>query len=129
MFSHLGSHARVEGVLILWGAHLLPPHHLLQAHTVVILEVAHTLPVDMGLNLKGEGKGREECDKKEGKERQGVIRERGTGSCVLHVRNKNNLKIYSNHILDRKVRRERQIMRETEGETDSKRRRGHFMNS
>lgn len=64
MFSYLGSHARVEGILILCRAHLLPPHHLLQTDTVIILEVAHTLPVNMSLNLKREGK-REESEKKE----------------------------------------------------------------
>ena len=50
--SHLGSHTRVEGVLILCRAHLLPPHHLLQTNVVIILEVADTLPINMGLNLK-----------------------------------------------------------------------------
>lgn len=52
--SHLGSHARVEGILILRGAHLLPPHHLLQAHVIVVLEVAHTLAVHMSLDLAAE---------------------------------------------------------------------------
>lgn len=64
MFSYLGSHARVEGILILCRAHLLPPHHLLQTDTVIILEVAHKLPVNMSLNLKREGK-REESEKRE----------------------------------------------------------------
>lgn len=58
MSSYLGSHARVEGILILSRAHLLPPHHLLQTHVVIILEVAHALPVNMSLNLKREGKKR-----------------------------------------------------------------------
>lgn len=49
--SHLGSHARVKGILILCGAHLLPPHHLLQAHVIVVLEVAHTLAIHMSLDL------------------------------------------------------------------------------
>lgn len=52
--SHLSSHARVECILILRGAHLLPPHHLLQAHVIVVLEVAHTLAVHMSLDLKTE---------------------------------------------------------------------------
>lgn len=51
-FSYLGSHARVEGILILCRAHLLPLHHLLQTHIVIILEVAHTLPIDVSLNLE-----------------------------------------------------------------------------
>lgn len=49
--SHLGGHAGVEGVLVLRRAHLLPPHHLLQAHVVVVLEVAHALAVDVRLDL------------------------------------------------------------------------------
>lgn len=55
--SHLGGHAGVEGVLVLRRAHLLPPHHLLQAHVIVVLEVAHALAVDVRLNLRAEVKG------------------------------------------------------------------------
>lgn len=55
--SHLGCHARVEGILILCRAHLLPPHHLLQAHVVVVLEVAHALPVDVSLDLRADRRG------------------------------------------------------------------------
>lgn len=54
LFSYLGSHTRVEGILILCRAHLLPPHHLLQTNIVIILEIAHTLPINMRLNLKRE---------------------------------------------------------------------------
>lgn len=50
-FSHLSSHARVEGILILCRAHLLSPYHLLQFHIIVILEIAHTLSFNMSLNL------------------------------------------------------------------------------
>lgn len=57
-FSHLGSHARVEGILILCRAHLLPPHHLLQTHIIIILEVTHALPIDMSLNLRADGRKR-----------------------------------------------------------------------
>lgn len=49
--SHLGSHAGIEEVLVLRRAHLLPSHHLLQAHIIVILEVAHALAIDMRLDL------------------------------------------------------------------------------
>lgn len=53
-FSYLGSHARIQGVLILRGAHLLPPHHLLQTHIIIILEVAHAVSINMSLNLRKE---------------------------------------------------------------------------
>lgn len=49
---YLGSHARIKGILILRRAHLLPPHHLLQSHVIVIFKVAHPLPFNMSLNLQ-----------------------------------------------------------------------------
>lgn len=94
-FSYLGSHSRVEGVLILCRAHLLPPDHLLQTHIVIILEVPHTLPVNMGLNLVRERR------RVLGRNRQGD--EQGK----KHWKSGAACKIYSHHILekgDEKVR-------------------------
>lgn len=70
---YLSSHAGVEGILILRRAHLLPPHHLLQPHVIVILKVAHTLPFNVGLNLQ----------------------ERQANVCVCRVTDRNLWKIYN----------------------------------
>lgn len=52
MIFYLSNPARIKGILILRRAHLLPPHHLLQSHMIIILKVAHTPPLNMGLNLQ-----------------------------------------------------------------------------
>lgn len=50
--AYLGGHTRIESILILCSAHLLPPHHFLKTNIIIILEVAYTLPINMGLNLQ-----------------------------------------------------------------------------
>lgn len=94
--SYLGGHARVEGILILCRAHLLPPHHLLQTHVIIILEVAHTLAINMSLNLRTEGRWRNAGGKKQGE--LNVVNRKIHWKLDAVCKKRHNLKMYSNHI-------------------------------